>query len=442
MAAEAVRLYVGGLPPGITAEELAGRFAAFGEVVSAEVAPPRAGAGEAFPRDFGFVTLEPKDAGALERALQAYRGAKWRGGTLRCAAARPAGPARLRAERAEDATAATAERVASKAPMPLAEEGTTLHLRRPFSKELATVRLGGGEQREAVLAAAAPAVAADVWRPLEAPSRDSYAFEQLLQRESAAFALRPPPKRPAEPLVLPPASRARGRAAAGAARPGARDESPEDARPAAVVNFMSAADEPGALAAAPFVDLSRFGGDSEDEGGPALPQVDGAADSDEDEGGSEEESGSGESSEDESGGDDESGSGDESSSDKSSSSESSDTSSEESSGSEPSGGAAPAAAAPPAAAASSSDDEDDAEPDAVAAATGPRPEPDEDLRWLEALLPEGAAFYASEPPALAEATWRAERDVLAKDYRDKRRQALRAAGRGGGGGGGKRGAKR
>lgn len=103
------RLFIGGLPPSVTPEDLAQRFTSFGDVQSAEVAPdkayppPRPGAEPMrFPRNFGFVSLVPKDEKSVERAVNAYNGAAWRGSTLRCKVAKTAGPERLAAETVED----------------------------------------------------------------------------------------------------------------------------------------------------------------------------------------------------------------------------------------------------------------------------------------------------------------------------------------------------
>jgi RNA recognition motif-containing protein len=104
-----VRLYIGGLPPSLTPEDLAQRFKSFGDVKSAEVAPdkvypsPRPGAKPMrFPRNFGFVSIVPKDEKSLERAMAAYNGSAWRGSTLRCKLATPSGPDYVAVEKLED----------------------------------------------------------------------------------------------------------------------------------------------------------------------------------------------------------------------------------------------------------------------------------------------------------------------------------------------------
>lgn len=86
------RLYIGGLPSGTTAEELAHRFHPFGEVESCELVPSKIyktrGIVE-FPRNFGYVSLIPKDEGSIPRAVRCYNGSKWKGALLRCQIAKP-----------------------------------------------------------------------------------------------------------------------------------------------------------------------------------------------------------------------------------------------------------------------------------------------------------------------------------------------------------------
>ena len=96
-----VRLYVGGLPAGITEEELRQRFLPFGEVTDCRIAPPKVYAGEAsFPRNFGHVELQPKDEAALRKCLSAYNGGcKWKGSLLKCGVARQHYVDRLQEER-------------------------------------------------------------------------------------------------------------------------------------------------------------------------------------------------------------------------------------------------------------------------------------------------------------------------------------------------------
>lgn len=70
-----VRLFVGGLPPGITQDEVRGRFVSFGAVSSCEVIPAK-GAPVTQPqqcRGFAYVDLDPKDDAALHKCLSLVR---------------------------------------------------------------------------------------------------------------------------------------------------------------------------------------------------------------------------------------------------------------------------------------------------------------------------------------------------------------------------------
>jgi hypothetical protein len=82
-----VRLFVGGLPPGIAPDDLRQRFAPFGEVTECSIAPPKIYNGDSFPRDFGHVELQPKDEAALRKCISVYNGCKWKGTVLRCSLA-------------------------------------------------------------------------------------------------------------------------------------------------------------------------------------------------------------------------------------------------------------------------------------------------------------------------------------------------------------------
>jgi len=84
-----VRLYVGGLPAGVTEQELRQRFTPFGEVTAVSIAPPKMyGPDASFPRNFGHVELVPKDEAALRKGISAYNGCRWKGSVLKCAPAR------------------------------------------------------------------------------------------------------------------------------------------------------------------------------------------------------------------------------------------------------------------------------------------------------------------------------------------------------------------
>lgn len=252
----AVRLFLGGLPSGVTPEELAARFAPFGEVTECSVAPPKAYPGvdgtlEQFPREFGHVSLRPKDEAALNKCISAYNGCKWRGGVLKCSLARQHYAERLAAERAggggggEDAAPAAEVRLfpgmlgrragwqcmqaracaqphaapthrcrhlalaRPPAQLPPLGPGTTLRLRAPKSAGPVEVTLGSGARLDSFPetdgAASVPSPAA-AWEPLEAPPCSGYRFEALLQRIAAA----PPP----ELLAAVEARRVRGQALA------------------------------------------------------------------------------------------------------------------------------------------------------------------------------------------------------------------------------------
>lgn len=98
--AASVRLFVAGLPPGVSAADLQARFTPFGEVTDLQLAPIKEYGDAAFPRDFAHVSLRPKDEAALRKCISAYNGCKWKGGVLRCGLARQHYAERLAAERA------------------------------------------------------------------------------------------------------------------------------------------------------------------------------------------------------------------------------------------------------------------------------------------------------------------------------------------------------
>ncbi len=97
--AASVRLFVGGLPPGVSAADLQARFTPFGEVTDLQLAPVKEYGDAAFPRNFAHVSLRPKDEAALRKCVSAYNGCKWKGGVLRCGLARQHYAERLAAER-------------------------------------------------------------------------------------------------------------------------------------------------------------------------------------------------------------------------------------------------------------------------------------------------------------------------------------------------------
>jgi hypothetical protein len=373
-------------------------------------------------------------------------------------------------------------------------DGTVLRIRKPFSKELVSVTLGGRDQRvqhlhepaapaegAAALQPAAPPQPVQrlplpaLWEPLEAPAGDRYTYERLLRREAqarrdddgalsddgdglsqwvAAQAERAEheQERGAAPSRGKPAAAARKtaaqarQAAQAAAKPrwslpadleqGGPEPEPAPApKRVRTVDFFTMEDEMLLAARKPAVDLSRFGGgSSDDEDGPRIPQTDGAADLDSsDKGGGSSDSGSSSSdqSEDEDEHETAAGSGG------SSGSESSDSEPSEASkdvaaaaggsGEEDEGGAA----------AGEAREGGDVPPAAAAAGFGGEEE-EEDVAWLRDAFPAGATFFRSEPLVQAEAAWRAGREAAARDYRDKRRQAVRHAARPSGGKRGRR----
>jgi RNA recognition motif-containing protein len=103
------RIFIGGIPPGTTNEELVQRFKSFGDVKSCEVVPDKQYPGllptsepMIFNRNFGFITIEPKDEKSLQRAIAVYNGSLWRGCTLRCKLAKPTAMELLAEERKEE----------------------------------------------------------------------------------------------------------------------------------------------------------------------------------------------------------------------------------------------------------------------------------------------------------------------------------------------------
>lgn len=96
-----VRLFVAGLPTEVTAEQLAQRFAPFGQVQGVELAKSKPGStlepGQC--RGFGHLELDA-DEQALKRCLSLYNGCRWRGGVLRVERARLAWREKLLQEQA------------------------------------------------------------------------------------------------------------------------------------------------------------------------------------------------------------------------------------------------------------------------------------------------------------------------------------------------------
>lgn len=66
---EAVRLFVGGLPTAVTAQQLTGRFTSFGSVSDVAIVPSKFSGGASVCRGFAYVSFTPKDGMALQRCL-------------------------------------------------------------------------------------------------------------------------------------------------------------------------------------------------------------------------------------------------------------------------------------------------------------------------------------------------------------------------------------
>ena len=103
------RIFIGGIPPGTTNEELIQRFKSFGDVKSCEVVPDKEYPGVlpgsepmVFTRNFGYITIEPKDEKSLQRAIGVYNGSLWRGCTLKCKIAKPTAMELLEEEKKEE----------------------------------------------------------------------------------------------------------------------------------------------------------------------------------------------------------------------------------------------------------------------------------------------------------------------------------------------------
>lgn len=227
-----VRLYVGGLPAGVSAADLQARFTPFGEVTDLQLATTKQYGDAAFPRDFAHVSLRPKDEAALRKCISAYNGCKWKGGVLRCGLARQHYAERLAAERAgggggtaasgseqADEVGRSSARIKLAAVLPLdpgqalvavlrlsltsqarwasyplqaalppLEPGTVLRLRPPKAPTAFEVQLGSGAKLSSFTDTAngrgGPAGEA-AWEPLPTPPRSGYRFEAHLQRIAA-----------------------------------------------------------------------------------------------------------------------------------------------------------------------------------------------------------------------------------------------------------------
>jgi hypothetical protein len=102
------RVYVGGLPADVTAQELRDRFGRFVSsgsqcrVTDVELPPPKPLTPKGATRGFAYLTLRGDDAAAQSEKLhQTFNRTKWRGGLLKVQAARLRYDLKLQQERAE-----------------------------------------------------------------------------------------------------------------------------------------------------------------------------------------------------------------------------------------------------------------------------------------------------------------------------------------------------
>lgn len=347
--------------------------------------------------------------------------------------------------------------------MRMAEAGTTLRIRKPWDRELVPVTLGGRRQEVQKLAKtegapASNAAAAPLWQALDQPQGDRYGFERLLQVQAELNrepdsepnsdddddGRAPAPKRKLNTAA------AKRNAAKQAGKPGSAKRLPAMPPPKRLrtVDFMAEDEKQHMERSSVAPDLSRFGGDSSDEGpsglalGQTIPQTDGAADSPTSSDASTTSSEASESSS-------------ATSADASQDADPSNADGVDSDGADAgevdSGSDAEVAAgeAKRKHGSSSSDDDGSSDSgttgsDAVGAAIEGGPAagrqgsagviPEEEAPWLKGVFPAGAAFFRSVPLVKVEAAWRAGREAAVRDYREKRRQAIRHVARPAGGG--------
>ena len=411
--------------------------------------------------------------------------------------------------------------------MPLSTEGTTLHIRQPYNRELVTVVLGGSKLKIEALnkpTATDTATTPDVLNDtpdvhVESPGSRKTFEENLREVYEKYGPMKPisnwePPVSPrtaarreqedavtlslktddrinstkagAKYVAIPPQNTSSNQQHAfqnthqqqqqdqqPAKRPFAAISAPFDAPiappPVAqrrrVVDFLSEEDAL-VLKSKPAVDLSRFGSDSDDDvdvdkGGRKIPQVDGAADSDTtttsdtsegDTNSSDSEAekkksknipdakrSSGEGGK---GGDSPSSS---SSSETSSSSSSGEESSDDEEESSKKGAMETSSEESIENSSDSEDSSEDEDGDLKKAKDGDKSETQQHGRlknggdtsappkWMSEYLQAGASFFRQTPLVQVEAAWRGGREAAVREYKEKRRQALRQAGKGAGG---------
>lgn len=110
----ATRLHISGLAPQTTREELAARFAPFGDVTDVVIVREVPLDDRGFydelsaSRGFGYVSVAPADDDKVDLAIRTYHGVRWRGHTMRVSRAHEHYLIRLARERAEAAEQAHA----------------------------------------------------------------------------------------------------------------------------------------------------------------------------------------------------------------------------------------------------------------------------------------------------------------------------------------------
>ena len=71
-----IRLFVGGLPANVTAQQLAGRFASFGTLAALDLVPDKLDSGTARCRGFAYIDFLPQNDQALHRCISLVSSAK------------------------------------------------------------------------------------------------------------------------------------------------------------------------------------------------------------------------------------------------------------------------------------------------------------------------------------------------------------------------------
>lgn len=311
--------------------------------------------------------------------------------------------------------------------MPTAQEGATLYIRKPYMRRLIPIKLGGGKAEQLFSNEEAPSSPHPHHEPTLSIKRSFEEHLRIIRDEclqSHASPKEPRPLNPARATNKKDEKRNPEMAAAlkliEAMQPRRSTVAPLHRN--RVVDFLSSEDmQPKAGAGA--MDLCRFDSDNEEEGRDVplkktaavpflrIPQVDGALDDDSMER--------------------ESGSGSEGNLDGTNHHPNPEdtTSSSSSKGTSASGD-------PTAYHDIFDNDAEDAENLMVGEQNNPAPEEqrlaidrDQVPSWIAELLPAGASFYRQDPLVQIEAAWRAGKEAATREYKERRRQALRRAGR-------------